>query len=123
MRAVMTVMSEASRRPDYERSDASPALLAALAASLGLFVVFTTLGLDLVYPRTALHDDIGPPPNPPAPRLQINPAGDLATLRQAETTQLTNYGWVDRANGRVRIPIDRALALTAERGLPGWTKP
>ena len=30
---------------------------------------------------------------------------------------------MDRAAGVVRIPIERAIELTAERGLPGWPKP
>ena len=32
--------------------------------------------------------------------------------------QLAAYGWVDEASGRARIPIDRAIALIAEQGLP-----
>jgi hypothetical protein len=55
---------------------------------------------------------------PPEPRLQTNPRGDLGALRDAEDRALTTYGWVDRNTGVVRIPIEQALKLTAERGLP-----
>jgi len=55
---------------------------------------------------------------PPEPRLQINPRQDLADLRAREQQTLTTYGWVDRNNGVVRIPIDKAIELTLERGLP-----
>lgn len=55
---------------------------------------------------------------PPEPRLQTNPRGDLLELRQKEDRILTSYGWVDRDAGIVRIPIERAMALTAARGLP-----
>jgi hypothetical protein len=55
--------------------------------------------------------------------LQTDPAADLAALRRAESTRLSAYGWLERDEGIVRIPISRALALTAERGLPGWPKP
>ena len=48
---------------------------------------------------------------PPAPRLQESPRGDLAALRTRETTLLEGYGWVDRRSGRVRIPVERAMAL------------
>jgi hypothetical protein len=119
----MIAMTELSRRPDYEHSDASPALLAGLAAGLAGFVVFTTLGVALVYPQTLHQADVGPVAGAPGPRLQVDPKGDLAAFRQAETAQLRQYAWIDRAGGRVRIPIDRALTLTAERGLPGWRKP
>ncbi|MCS6926547.1 MAG: hypothetical protein NZ578_11670 [Candidatus Binatia bacterium] len=55
---------------------------------------------------------------PPAPRLQVDPPADLRRLRAAEDAVLQSYGWVDRDAGIVRIPIDRAIALLAERGLP-----
>jgi hypothetical protein len=31
---------------------------------------------------------------------------------------LDNYGWVDKNAGIVRIPIDEAIRLTLQRGLP-----
>ncbi len=33
-------------------------------------------------------------------------------------TQLAAYGWVDEPAGRAHIPIERAIALVAEQGLP-----
>jgi hypothetical protein len=58
---------------------------------------------------------------PPEPRLQTNPRGDLGALREAEERVLTTYGWVDRNAGVVRIPIEQAMKLTAERGLASRT--
>ena|SRR5579862_1938729 len=55
---------------------------------------------------------------PPEPRLQTNPRGDLRELRDQENDLLTKYRWVDKNTGVVRIPIDRAMQLTLERGLP-----
>lgn len=55
---------------------------------------------------------------PPEPRLQTDPKQDLKNLRAAEADTLEHYGWVDRNNGVVRIPIERAIELTLERGLP-----
>ncbi|MCW5893586.1 MAG: hypothetical protein KIT14_23975 [bacterium] len=52
---------------------------------------------------------------PPEPRLQIDPIGDLAALRAREVAQLAGYGWVDRQAGVVRIPIDRAMELLVAR--------
>jgi hypothetical protein len=60
---------------------------------------------------------------PPEPRLQIDPRKDLADLRAREDEQLTTYGWVDRNAGVVRIPIEAAMKLTLERGLPARTEP
>jgi hypothetical protein len=66
------------------------------------------------YPLAAAQRDR----EPPEPRLQTDPRQDLADLRAKEAEQLTSYGWVDRNAGIVRIPIDAAMRLTLERGLP-----
>ncbi|MEZ4735224.1 MAG: c-type cytochrome domain-containing protein [Caldilineaceae bacterium] len=42
----------------------------------------------------------------------------LAERRNAEMAQLQGYGWVDQEAGIARVPIDRAIALVAESGLP-----
>jgi hypothetical protein len=55
---------------------------------------------------------------PPPPRLQPHPQRDMARLRAAAEQQLNSYSWVDRPNGVVRIPIERAMNLILERGLP-----
>lgn len=55
---------------------------------------------------------------PPEPRLQTTPRQDLKDLRAAEDAMLKGYGWVDRTAGIVRIPIDEAIKLTLQRGLP-----
>jgi hypothetical protein len=55
---------------------------------------------------------------PPEPRLQANPRGELRDLRAAEDQLLASYGWVDRDAGIIRIPIDVAMRLTVQRGLP-----
>jgi hypothetical protein len=108
---------------DYERSDVSGSLLALLSGGLALFLLLTPFLLALLYPGALKQARVGPVPNSPTPRLQVDPPADLAALRASEAAQLSTYGWEDRAAGIVRIPIERALALTAERGLPGWRKP
>jgi hypothetical protein len=60
---------------------------------------------------------------PPEPRLQTNPRQDLIDLRAKEDEILGSYGWVDRNAGVVRIPVDAAIKLTLERGLPSRTEP
>ena len=55
---------------------------------------------------------------PPQPRLQTNPKQDLIDLRAGEDAILNTYGWVDKAGGVVRVPIDEAMKLTVQRGLP-----
>jgi hypothetical protein len=52
---------------------------------------------------------------PPEPRLQTNPREDLRRLHEQEDALLNGWAWVDRSAGTARIPIDRAMALLAER--------
>jgi hypothetical protein len=55
----------------------------------------------------------------PAPRVQLdNGDEDLATLHEREDLLLDHYSWIDRGQGKVRIPIERAMELIAQRGLP-----
>ena len=54
----------------------------------------------------------------PTPALQKQPFMDLYELRQGEADRLSSYGWVDKDGGVARIPIDRAMDVLLQRGLP-----
>jgi hypothetical protein len=55
----------------------------------------------------------------PTPRLQDDDGNlDTADLHAREDLLLDNYSWIDRSKGTVRIPIERAMELIAQRGLP-----
>jgi len=60
------------------------------------------------------------PPRPPGPRLQTAPRGDMQEMLRVENTQMQSYGWVDRAAGIARMPIDQAIQAVLEQGLPSW---
>ncbi len=55
---------------------------------------------------------------PPEPRLQESPSQDLANVRRNTDAELNKYSWIDKQNGIVAIPIDRAMELMAQRGVP-----
>ncbi len=55
---------------------------------------------------------------PAVPLLQTRPPQELEILRRSEESQLESYQWVDPEQGIVRIPIDRAIDILAEQGLP-----
>jgi hypothetical protein len=55
----------------------------------------------------------------PTPRLQMDDGNqDTADLHGKEDLLLDYYSYVDKGQGSVRIPIDRAMELVAQRGLP-----
>jgi hypothetical protein len=55
----------------------------------------------------------------PTPRVQTDDGNqDIADLHAREDVLLSNYTWVDESKGTIRIPIERAMELIAQRGLP-----
>jgi hypothetical protein len=58
------------------------------------------------------------PKDPPEPRLQVLPAADLQRALATDQEKLAGYDWVEPNAGVVRIPIERAMELVVERGLP-----
>ncbi len=115
-------MADTNPDVDYERSDASPRLLAWVGAGLAAAVLLVLGALIVVYPQS--RDDrsgSGPrKPLPPEPRLQVQSNVDLAALRDEADRRISGYGWVDREAGTVRIPVAEAIRLLAERGTPTW---
>lgn len=128
----------------FEQEDLSPLgvmyFMGGLAV-VGVFIYFIVAGMY----RYLDHYDLThqPPANPMAVGTDIDPhtmtrdqIKDKAeatfpkpVLEYSEQTQyidelkrqdemLSSYDWVDQQNGVVRIPINRAMDLLAERGLP-----
>ncbi|MGH9560303.1 MAG: hypothetical protein ACRD3S_02515 [Terracidiphilus sp.] len=55
----------------------------------------------------------------PTPRVQMDDGNqDIANLHAREDLLLDHYTWVDESKGQVRIPVERAMELIAQRGLP-----
>src|SRR5262245_37301061 len=54
----------------------------------------------------------------PEPHLTVNAPEELRRLRASENATLHSYAWVDKDNGVVRIPIERAMEVLAKKGLP-----
>lgn len=43
---------------------------------------------------------------------------DLKKLHAEENALLTNYAWVDKQAGVVRIPVEQAITISVEKGFP-----
>jgi len=55
----------------------------------------------------------------PSPRVQLDDGNfDVAELHAREDILLDNYTWIDQSKGSVRIPIDQAMQIIAQKGLP-----
>jgi hypothetical protein len=55
------------------------------------------------------------PPVPPEPRLETDPREDFQEYFSNQQETLKSYGWTSRSEGKVRIPVDRAMGLVVER--------
>jgi hypothetical protein len=61
---------------------------------------------------------------PPEPRLQgvpghgTDPQTDLRQKLQADTAANEKYGWIDQSSGIAQIPVQDAMKIIAEKGLP-----
>lgn len=60
-----------------------------------------------------------------APPVQASPRTDLDLHRQGELQALDSYGWVyedeaDRNTGIAHIPIDQAIEIAVEEGIPAF---
>jgi hypothetical protein len=112
-------------RRDHEHSDVRIGgvvkFLLILIAS-GVVIQFVLVGMWRFFGQTVGPADAqsafgGPRELPPQPRLQVHPRADLQSYLRSEQEKLNSYG-TDPATGAARIPIDRAIDLVAERGLP-----
>ena len=54
----------------------------------------------------------------PSPKLEEDERGQLNGIRLAEEKTLYSFGWIDEKAGTVHIPIERAMDLLVQRGLP-----
>jgi hypothetical protein len=50
--------------------------------------------------------------------LETNERGQFRDFLMNQEDQLNSYGWVDEKAGVARIPIDRAMDLLVQRGVP-----
>jgi hypothetical protein len=83
-------------------------VVVALAAWAVLSVLRSDSAQDASSPRVAAA-------RMPAPRLQSAPSRELDALREEKRAMLSEYRWLDRGAGVVRIPIERSMELLAER--------
>lgn len=60
---------------------------------------------------------------PPEPRIQVSPPLDYLNMRDEANSELHHYHWIDQQHGIVAIPIDRAMDLITQRGIPPSSLP
>jgi hypothetical protein len=118
--------SDETTKKGHETVDANVRSL--VGWGLGVFALLAS-GLIIsivVFRYFVTHQSLGPPASPfenaralpSRPVLQVTPARDLRQYLDQQNAVLNSYGWVDQKAGVARIPIDRAMDLLLQKGLP-----
>lgn len=123
-------MADHSNSP---RWDGEISVRAVLLASAGLLALGALAAVSMYFLQVGTQDGLvarDPSPRPVpmvaadprvGPQLQMNPDLDLVAMHQRESQIATSWGWVDEAQGVVRMPIDEALTWVAEKGIDAAT--
>jgi hypothetical protein len=127
----------------FESSDVQArtiyAYLAVLAAAV-VFSYFVSVFVLRITTRIAAETDTPPPPvreemgkdyvtMPPEPRLQgvpghgTDPQYDLREKMQEDSEADEKAGWIDQNSGVAQIPVEDAMKIIAQKGLPAASTP
>lgn len=118
----------------HETGDVNARALTKFGLSMSLLIVIFLFGLFFVFQYLKNREaEAGLPLSPsalvnnqklpPEPRLQSHATQDMREFRAVEDRAMHEYAWIDPDKGIVRIPVDRAMELIAQRGLPATTQP
>jgi hypothetical protein len=114
----------------HEERDTNIRAILWFALSLALTIIVVMVLMKFLFgvlpspgPATSSMSSVQASELPPEPRLQVNAPEDLRKMRAQEDSTLESYGWINKQDGIVRIPIDRAMDLLGQRGLPPLPQP
>src|SRR6266481_3723170 len=127
----------------FEPSDVKAGTIYAYLAVLAAAVIFSYVVIVFVLrvtTRLAAESDAAPPPVreemgkdyvtlPPEPRLQgvpghgTDPQYDLRDKMQKDSEADEKAAWIDQNTGIARIPVEDAMKIIAEKGLPAVSAP
>jgi hypothetical protein len=127
-----------SHHDDFEREDLNPSGPLYFLVGLAVFGVVVYLAMYGLYNMLESSEKAHQPPlrpmatpqadtratTPedtqtfPQPRLEENERTQIGPFIEEQDRKLATYDWVNKEKGTVRIPIDRAMELVVQRGLP-----
>lgn len=88
-------------------------------ASLTILAISIAL-LGAVYHWRVRVQSFPAPQHFPAPGVQAGQRTQLRALQTQQLDRLNRYQWVDRKNGLIQIPIERAMHILAGEGMQAY---
>jgi hypothetical protein len=121
----VSAMQEKDLAPaSHEESDINGRFIAIGFASTVLGVAALAILTWALFPGAIVDRTMNLPLPPyPEPRLQIDPAHDMADFRRRELSRLNSAGWINQAKGAAHIPIAIAMQKIAQEGIADWPIP
>lgn len=111
----------------HEKTDAHIPTIGGYLAGLMALIVLSMAAMWGMFALLAKTEGNNNPPATPmeaqrvvpaAPLLQTQEWRDVRDMRTHEDDALHSYGWVNKEAGVAHVPIERAMDLIVERGLP-----
>ena len=124
-------MSEA-KKSAYESYTLQPTTILVTGVALTALIVGALAFVAAVLPpleqermahEAPLHPMSGSREKPPAPLLQADPYAELEQHALEVDRRIRTYGWIERQSDVIHIPVERAMELVVERGLPALSAP
>jgi hypothetical protein len=102
------------------------AVILSYVACIFVLRLTTKIAVDYDTPPPMVRQEMGSAYDalPPEPRLQgvpgheTDPQTDLRHKIEADTAANEKYGWVDQSTGIAQIPVQEAMKIIAQKGLP-----
>ncbi len=102
---------EPEQQNGYEAGEPRSAFIAIFGAATIVVLILVILGLQAYFDRVSQQQIFV--------KVLQPVSEDLLNLRAREDAQLHSYQYLDRAAGRVRIPIERAMELLVAESKAG----
>ena len=114
----MAIESDAAEKLESSEVPTRTVLLAAFGV---LLLVFGTVGvLGAIYYREVSVQKMPAPEKFPQPRVETKEKEERLRIEAEQARRLSGYRWVDRKDGVVQIPIERAMQLLASEGMQAY---
>ena len=113
-----------SLRPRYESRDASAKTLwlfgAGILISIGMVLAFLWFQYRAVMGVSPTARETDASAWSYAARELKGIQQERSELQSEETERLESYRWIEPASNTARIPLERAMRIAADQGLPYW---